>query len=233
MKKLSIIIPVFNEEKTIEAILKKVFLAKLGSWDREVIVIDDGSSDNSKSKIQDLIHQLVDNNIKFISHKSNLGKGAAIQTGLKYISGDAVIVQDSDLEYDPNDISKLLKKLEKNKDKIIFGSRNVKVSKKDQILYVWGINLSTKLINLFYGSNLSDLYTCYKLYPRSCFNKISAYSKGFEWDIELIVKLLKNGYKIEEIPIDYHPRKFSEGKKIKVWDGLAGLWQILKYRFVS
>lgn len=231
--KLSIIIPVFNEEKTIEEILRRVFQAKLGNWNKEVIVVNDGSVDSSEFKIKSSIRQLADKKVKLISHKKNLGKGAAIQSGLKYATGDAVIVQDSDLEYDPNDISKLLKKLEEEKDKIIFGSRNVQVSKKDQILYVWGINLSTKLINLLYGSNLTDLYTCYKLYPRSCFEKSSAQSKSFEWDIEFVVKLLKTGYQIEEVPIDYNPRKFSEGKKIRVWDGLAGLWQIFKHRFVS
>lgn len=231
--KLSIIIPVFNEEKTIEEILRRVFQAKLGNWNKEVVVVNDGSADSSEFKIKSSIRQLADKKVKLISHKKNLGKGAAIQSGLKHVTGDAIIIQDSDLEYDPNDISKLLKKLEEEKDKIIFGSRNVRVSKKDQILYVWGINLSTKLINLLYGSNLTDLYTCYKLYPRSCFDKASAQSKSFEWDIEFVVKLLKKGYQIKEVPIDYYPRKFSEGKKIRVWDGLAGLWQIFKHRFVS
>lgn len=228
-KTLSIIIPVFNEEETVGEILKRVFQADLGNWDKEVIIVNDGSTDGSKRKIQDSIRRLGEK-VKFISHDKNLGKGVAIQTGLKYVSGDALIVQDSDLEYDPNDIAKLLKKLEEGKAKIIFGARNVKVSKKEQILYVWGINLSTKLINLLYGSKLSDLYTCYKLYDSSCLNEVSAQSKSFEWDIEFVVKLLKKGHRIEEVSVGYSPRKFSEGKKIKAWHGLAGLWVIFKHR---
>lgn len=229
-KTLSIIIPVFNEEKTLEEIVKRVFKANLGVWDKEVIIVDDGSTDSSKQKIQSLKDKF-GKIIRPYFHKKNLGKGGAIQTGLKYFTGEAVIVQDSDLEYDPKDIIKLLRKLEEGKAKIIFGSRGISVGKKEQLLYVWGINLSTHLINLLYGSRISDLYTCYKLYDRSCLKSISANSKGFEWDIELVAKLLKKGYSIDEVQISYTPRKFSEGKKIKAWDGIAGLWMIFKHRF--
>ena len=144
-----------------------------------------------------------------------------------------MIVQDADLEYDPNDIPKLLKRLKRGDAQIIFGSRQAHVSKKDEIMYVWGINLSTHLINLLYGSKITDIYTCYKLYTKECLERASAKSRSFEWDIEFVVKLLKKSYKIAEVPISYHPRKFSEGKKIKVWDGLTGLWIIFKYRFVN
>lgn len=231
LQKLSIIIPVYNEEKTIEEILKRVFQANLGNWKKELVIVDDGSKDKSKETIKKFLSKKPKGNNKFIIHRKNKGKGAAIQTALKHVTGDAVIVQDADLEYDPNDIAKLLKKLEKGQAQIIFGSRQAHVSKKDELMYVWGINLSTKLINLLYGSTLSDLYTCYKLYSKECLSGIRAQSRGFEWDIELIVKLLKKGFKIQEAPISYQPRTFSEGKKIKVWDGLAGLWVIIKHRF--
>ncbi len=229
-QKLSIIIPVFNEENTIEELLKRVMRAKLGKWQKEIIIVDDGSSDKSKKIIQNLI-KVKKPKIKFISHRINNGKGAAIQTALRYVTGDAVIVQDADLEYNPNDIFKLLKRLERKDVQIIFGSRHAHVSKKDEIIYVWGINLSTHLINLLYGAKITDIYTCYKLYTRDCLNNASAKSKSFEWDIEFVVKLLKRGYKIAEVPISYHPRKFSEGKKINFWNGLVGIWVLLKHRF--
>ena len=232
-QKLSIIIPVFNEENTIEESLKKVFRVKLGGWQKEIIIVDDGSKDTSKKIIKGLIGKNTDKKILLISHKINRGKGAAIQTALRYVTGDALIVQDADLEYNPNDIPKLLRKLEEGRAQVVFGSRKAHVSKKDEIMYVWGINLSTRLVNLFYGSKITDLYTCYKLYSKECLNIQSAKSNGFEWDIEFVVKLLKQGYKISEVQIDYHPRKFSEGKKIKLWDGFAGLWVIFKYRFLS
>lgn len=231
-RKLSIIIPVFNEENTIEESLRRVIDAKLGKWQKEIIIVDDGSKDKSRQKIKALLPKLSTQKVKFIVHKKNKGKGVAIQTGLKYVTGDAFIVQDADLEYDPNDISRLIKELEKGKAQIIFGSRQAHVSKKDEILYVWGINLSTTLINLLYGSKLSDVWTCYKLCSQECLDIVSSVkSRSFEWDMELIVKLLKAGFKINEIPINYQPRTFSEGKKIRAWHGLKGLWIILKYRF--
>lgn len=231
--KLSIIIPLYNEEKTVEEILEKVIKVDLGKWEKEVIVVDDASTDSSKFKIQSAKFQFKMKNLKFkiIRHKHNRGKGAAIQTALKYMTGDAVIVQDADLEYDPKDIKKLLKELDKGEADIIFGARNVNVSKKDQILYVWGINLSTFLINFFYGCKLSDLYTCYKLYKSELFKKYHAKKSGFEWDIEMVTGLLKRGHKIAEVQISYKPRKFSEGKKIRPWDGLVGIWVIIKNRF--
>ena len=229
-KKLSIIIPVFNEENTIEKLLKKVVEAPLGIWGREIIIVDDGSKDKSKVIIRNLLKTAKFNDVRLVLHSKNKGKGAAIQTGLKLAKGDAVIVQDADLEYDPKDIIKLLKMLDQGPAQIIFGTRQAHVSKKDELLYVWGINLSTHLINLLYGSKLTDLYTCYKLYSKECLVGISAQSRGFEWDIEFIVKLLKKGFVIQEVPISYKPRNFSEGKKIKMWDGLAGLWVIIKYR---
>lgn len=230
-RKLSIIIPVFNEENVVAESLKRLSRVSLGAWEKELIIVDDASRDNSKKIIQNLLKNPIYKKTKFIPHKRNKGKGGAIQTALKHVTGDAVIVQDADLEYDPNDIPKLLKKLEKGKAQIIFGSRQAHVNKKDEIIYVWGINLSTKLINLLYGSRLTDLYTCYKLYSKGCLNAARAKSNGFEWDIEFVAKLLKRGFKIGEVPISYHPRNFAQGKKIKVWDGLAGLWVIIKYRF--
>ncbi|MBI2595293.1 glycosyltransferase family 2 protein [Candidatus Daviesbacteria bacterium] len=229
MKKISIIIPAFNEEATIENLLLKVMKVDFGKWKSEIIVVDDGSTDKTSKVLSESKRKR--EKFKVIRHKKNRGKGAAIQTGLKHIKGDAVIVQDADLEYDPKEIKKLLKELEKGKTEIIFGARNVNVSKKDQFLYVWGINLSTFLLNIFYGSNITDLYTCYKLYRADLFQEYSAKKTGFEWDIEMITGLLKKGYKISEVPIKYKPRKFSEGKKIRPWDGIIGLWVIIKNRF--
>ena len=226
--KLSIIIPCFNEQDTIEALLNKLLAVNFGSWKKEIIVVDDGSTDNSLDNIKQF-----KSSIKLLKHKVNMGKGSAIQTGLKHATGDAVVVQDADLEYDPNDLPKLLKEFEKGRADIIFGSRSNSLSKKDYLLYIWGINFSTFLINLLYGCRLTDIYTCYKLYRTDLFKLTHAKASGFERDIEMIVKLLKKGYKISEVSINYHPRNILEGKKIRPWDGILGLWVIIKERIIN
>lgn len=224
MKKLSIIIPVYNEEKTIEKLLSKVLDVDLGRWDKEIIVVDDGSSDKTFQVLSKF-----NPHFKLIRHKKNRGKGAAIQTGLKHASGDAMVVQDADLEYDPADLPKLLKKYDTGNAAVVFGSRNLKL--KEHIFYVWGINLSTFLVNMLYDSNLTDLYTCYKLFDAKILNRVKSKALGFEWDIEIIVKILKQGYKIVEAPISYKPRSLNEGKKIRPWDGIIGLWMIVKNKW--
>lgn len=229
---LSIIIPVFNEEKTIEKLLNKIIKVDLGKWCKQIIVIDDCSCDETVkilSKFKNIRASFRGEKLKILRHEKNKGKGAAIQTGLRYVKGDAVIIQDADLEYDPKDLPKLLKELDKGETDIVFGSRNLNL--KQHFIYTWGINLSTFLVNLLYGSNIKDLYTCYKLYKIDALKLVSSKSHGFEWDIDIVTKLLKRGAKVEDIPISYKPRKFSEGKKIKPWDGVVGIWVILKNKF--
>ncbi len=230
MKTLSIIIPVFNEEDSIEKVIKETSKLNIKGWVTEIIVVDDGSKDNSKIKIQK--SKLQFKNIKVIHHKKNLGKGAAIQTALKYAAGDYMIVQDSDLEYDPKEIGKLIKKMEETGSKIVLGSRDRVLRGKNYLLHTWGINLTTYLVNVLYGSDFSDVYTCYKLFDLKEVKKANVRSRGFEWDLEALAKLLKNNPKYSEVEIKYKPRNVAEGKKIRPWHGIVGLWVIIKNRFM-
>ncbi len=229
--KLSILIPAYNEEKTIAAVLAKVAERTYPGWEKEIIVIDDGSRDSSKLKVQSAKSQLKIKNLKLIIHDENRGKGAAIRTGVKTASGDAIIVQDADLEYDPADIQLLLDALGNRKDLVVYGSRNLNPERRGYSHYVIGSKILDWLVNLFFGTKLTDVYTCYKLFPAEIIKKINIESRGFELEMELTVKTLKMGYQIAEVPIHYYPRKFNEGKKIRAKDGLKGIWTLLKYRY--
>ncbi len=231
MKKiLSIIIPVFNEEKTIKQLLERVKKVKLpGGISKEIIVVDDGSTDATVSEIR---------NFKIFRHAKNLGKGAAVRTGLRHATGDFIIIQDADLEYNPEDYSRLLEPIFKKKSKIVFGTRLV-----DYPLKVWGKNKTvlplhllanrflTWLVNFLYGCNLTDMETCYKLFTREVMKKLDLKSNRFEIEPEITIKSLNLGYNIAEVPIKTKPRGYDQGKKIGFWDGLLAVWTILKYRF--
>ncbi len=227
--RLSIIIPVFNEEKTIEEILRRIFIQDTGVWEKEIIVVDDGSEDNSKLKVKSFKSKYPD--LKLLEHQTNLGKGAAIRTGLKASTGDAVLIQDADLEYNPADWPSLLKALENSETKTVYGSRELHPERHGYFHFVWGVRLLTSFTNLLYGSRLTDIYTCYKLLRREVLENLNLKSSGFEIEAEITCKILKAGIPIKEVPIRYIPRKFSEGKKIKIRDGIIGLWTILKNRF--
>ncbi|MBI2465730.1 MAG: glycosyltransferase family 2 protein [Candidatus Sungbacteria bacterium] len=224
--KLSIIIPCYNEEKTIAEVIAKVLTQDLGKWNKEIIVVDDCSRDATPERIKSFLDR-----IKYLRHNANQGKGAAIKTGLSQATGDAVIVQDADLEYDPADMRRLLEALGDRADLVVYGSRNLNPSRRGYSHYVIGSKLLDALVNLFFGTRLTDVYTCYKLFPAAIIKKINIASRGFELEMELTAKTLKMGYKITEVPIHYYPRKFSEGKKIRALDGLKGIWTLLKYRF--
>ena len=222
--KLSIIIPAYNEEKTIASVLDKVLAQNFGECCKEIIVVNDCSRD----KTGDVARSYLDK-IRYIEHEKNLGKGSAIKTGLTAATGDAVIAQDADLEYDPADIKLLLDEFDKKTADVIYGSRNLHPERRGYSLYVLGSKLLDTLINLFFWTNLTDAYTCYKLFPIEILKRINIQSSGFEMEMELTVKTLKMGYKIKEVPIHYYPRKFSEGKKIRARDGFKGIWTLLKY----
>lgn len=234
--KLSIIIPVFNEEKTILQILKKVDEVKLSNnLTKEIIVVDDGSTDSSKFKIK---NSKLFEKIQFIIHKNNLGKGKAVQTGIKNSTGDLIIIQDADLEYDPNDYMKLVEKVLKNKALVVYGTRL-----KNYPLNMWGENKTvlpmhlianrflTFLTNLLYGAKLTDMETCYKLFSANVLKNIKLEARGFDFEPEVTAKILKQGIKIVEVPIKTKPRGYGEGKKIGWGDGLIAIWILIKYRF--
>ena len=224
-QKLSILIPAYNEAKTIANVLDKVLAQDFGVWEKEIIVINDASRDATEEQLKPYLSQ-----IKYLKHKTNLGKGSAIKTGLGVMAGDAVIVQDADLEYDPADIKLLLDKMDKGAD-VVYGSRNLHPERRGYSHYVMGAKIMDWLVNIFFFTHLTDVYTCYKLFKTEVIKKIDIQSKGFELEMELTVKTLKLGYKIKEVPIHYYPRKFNEGKKIRTKDGIKGISTLLKHRF--
>ncbi len=237
--KLSIVIPVFNEEKTIEKVLQRVAALKIPSVTKEVIVVDDGSTDktapeikNSKLKIQNLIS---------LQHEKNLGKGAAVRTGIQASSGDYIVIQDADLEYNPQDIGRLMGEVLRGNAKVVYGTRLNRLPNfsRDErkplfMLHYFGNRFLSLLTSALYGQWLTDMETCYKLFPRKAVLNMKLKSKRFDFEPEITSKLLKRGYKILEIPITTTPRGYEEGKKLNtIKDGSIALWTLLKYRFIE
>ncbi len=236
--KLSIIIPVFNEEKTIETLLKKVLAVKLGSVKKEVVVIDDASSDKTREVLSKF--KVQSSKFKILSHTKNQGKGAAIRSGIKESTGELIIIQDADLEYDPNDYLKLIKPIQQKMAEVVYGTRlkNYPLSFLDGEKTILPSHLIanrflTALTNFLYGSNLTDMETCYKLFKRSVLKNITLKSNGFDFEPEITAKILKKGITILEIPIKVKPRSYAEGKKINWIDGVTAIWTLIKYRFTN
>lgn len=224
MKTLSIIMPVYNEIKTIRKILNEVEKVKLAGYKKEIVIVDDFSSDGTREFLQKL------NGYKILFHNRNMGKTAALRTGIKHVTGDYTIIQDADLEYSPSDYRKLVEKAEEKKADIVYGSRFMnKVTHKYRLLYL-GNKLLSWLTSIFFGSKITDMETCYKLIKTKLLKGIEIESEGFGFEAEVTVKLLKKGHKIYEVPISYKGRPYSEGKKIGVKDGLSAAWLLLKYR---
>lgn len=226
MKKLSVIIPVFNEEKTIVQAIERVLAQEIGDWQKEIIVVDDGSFDGTREILKPFFDK-----VRVFQHGKNLGKGTALRTGFAAATGQAIIVQDADLEYDPADWPKLLKELEENPGVgAVYGSRELSPKRRGYSHYVLGVRFLAVLINLLFGSKLTDPYTCYKLLWSETAKEMLIESNGFEVEAEITVKLLRSGKKIREVPIQYYPRRFSEGKKIRAKDGFIAIWTIIKHR---
>ena len=229
-KGVSLIIPVLNEEKTIAEIIDKCSTQLVV---KQLVIVNDGSTDNTWSILNKIDKKNSRNPlITVIHHKRNMGKGAAIKTGLTKVLGKYVMVQDADLEYSPEEIKYLFNEAEKTKNGIIFGTRSHH-KKKGYILAQlgnWYLNL---MFNFLFGYRLTDSYTCYKLIPRIIWQKMDLKSNGFEIDAELVAKMGMKGYRIKEVPITYFPRKYAEGKKIKWSDLFKATAAALKVRFLS
>lgn len=230
--KLSIIIPVYNEEKTVKQLINKVKKAKLNIVEKEIIVVNDGSIDKTAKLLKSL------KNIKVINHKTNKGKGAAVRTGMSRATGDIVLVQDADLEYNPNDYSRLIEPILEKKAEVVYGSRlaNYKLNlfgnnKTPLPLHLIANKLLTAITNLLYGSKLTDMETCYKIFKREVIQSIKLVSNGFEIEPEITAKVLKNGYLIFEVPIKVTPRGYEDGKKITWQDGIKAIYYLIYYRF--
>lgn len=229
--KLSIIIPVYNEKKTILELIKKVKEVSV-NLEKEIIIVDDCSTDGTT----ELLSKLKD--VKVIFHKTNQGKGAAIKTALKHITGDIILIQDADLEYEPKDYPQLIKPILEGKTKVVYGSRfkGKKILAKERWKipshYIGNILLSL-ITTLLYGRYITDMETGYKVFTKDVIDNITLNAKGFEFEPEITVKILKKGYKIIEVPISYKSRSFNEGKKITWKDGVKALWYLIKYRFTN
>lgn len=221
--KLSVIIPVYNESRTLEELLRRVLSSNQVD---EVIVVDDYSSDGSR----EILQKFEEPKVKVFFQPYNQGKGAAIKLGLEKVRGDYVIVQDADLEYSPSDYQKLVTALDQNHP-IIFGSR-FKNTKPKILIHSYLANLFlTYLTNLLFGSSLTDMASCYKLIPTKILRDLDLKSNRFEVELEITAKLLSQNIPIREIPISFKGRNYGEGKKITWRDGARDLWLLFKYRF--
>jgi len=224
--KLSVIIPTYNEAQTIKEIIRQIKAVKL-PWQKEIIVVDDCSTDQTPQ----ILKKITD--IKFIRHSYNQGKGSAIRTGIKQATGDYVIIQDADLEYDPREYQLLLQPVIDGKAKVVYGSRFTG-QRRNMFFWHWvGNKFLTLVTNVLYNTTLSDMETCYKLIPRQLLLDLKLKAKRFEFEPEVTVKILKQGIRIWEVPISYAGREFDEGKKISWKDGLPALWTLIKYRFIN
>ena len=225
--KLSVIIPCYNEENTIETIIYAVINSKC-SIEKEIIIVDDFSKDNTREKLK-----LIKNKVsKILYHEKNMGKGAALRTGIKAATGDFVIIQDADLEYDPNEYDKLLEPLINNKADVVFGSRFAG-GESHRVLYFWhqmGNTFLTLCSNMFTNLNLTDMETCYKIFKREIIQSIEIKENRFGFEPEITAKIAKiPNIRIYEVGISYYGRTYKEGKKIGWKDGFRALWCILKY----
>ena len=223
---LSVIIPAYNERTTIEEVLRRVSAQQL---DTKVIVVDDFSTDGTRQ----ILETHAKDNVKVLFHSRNKGKGAAIRTGIKHVGTEFVIVQDADLEYDPEDFHRLLAAMKARKADVVYGSRLATPRPAMSLRHLLGNRVLTWATNLLYGSELTDMETCYKLFRARVLNEIELVSNRFNIEPELTAKLLKKGIKIHEVPISYVGRNFEDGKKISWKDFVSALWTLLKIRLID
>jgi glycosyltransferase involved in cell wall biosynthesis len=221
---LTVVIPVYNEQRSLLAIVDKVRAVAI---DKEIILVDDFSTDGTR----DLLKRLSQQGLIVLYHEKNMGKGAALRTGFRHATGDYVIVQDADLEYDPNDYPSLLQPILEGQADVVYGSRFSGNRSNMMSLHSFGNKFLTWLTNLLYRTSITDMETCYKLFPRSTIQSIPIECNRFNFEPEITAKILKRGLRIVEVPISYAGRSFSEGKKITWRDGFAAMWTLVKYRF--
>jgi len=226
--KLSIIIPIYNEKNTLLKLLEEVKNADLGNVKKEIILVDDFSTDGTRDILKKLSKQYI-----ILFHQKNCGKGRAIRTGLVKATGDIVIIQDADLEYDPNDYKKLIEPIITGQAKVVYGSRRLNKNNKQysHLSFLLGGLLVNFITNLIYGLNITDEATCYKVFKIDVINSINLRCERFEFCPEITAKVAKKKIKIVEVPISYSPRSGKEGKKIKWYDGVEAIWTLIKYRF--
>lgn len=225
--KLSVVIPVFNEAKTIEEILRRVQSVDAG-LKKEIIVVDDGSTDGTP----EILERLASPSIKVFFHEKNTGKGSSLHTGFAEAGGDIILVQDADLEYDPREYQKLLEPILDGRADVVYGSRFL--GGPHRVLFFWhyvGNRILTTFSNMLSNLNLTDMETCYKVFKRDALQQIKLKSKRFGFEPEITIRLAKLKCRFYEVPISYSGRDYTEGKKIGWKDGLAALFHIIRFKF--
>lgn len=232
-KKLSILIPVYNELKTVVPVLELVANAPASGLEKELIVVDDGSTDGTRALLEELDASLYNARIYF--HEKNQGKGAALRTAQGHATGDIIIIQDADMEYSPEEYPELLKPILDGKADVVYGSRlsGGKVSRAFYFTHLVGNKVLSLLTNILYNSTLTDMETCYKVFRAEIFKAVKINSNRFDFEPEITAKVLKQGVRFYELPISYYGRDYAEGKKITWKDGFQAIWALLKYRFVD
>jgi glycosyltransferase involved in cell wall biosynthesis len=229
-KNLSVVMPVFNEKNTVSKIIDKVL--KVGGV-KELVIVDDFSTDGTREVLK---NTRLDSRVKIIWHDRNMGKGAALRTGFKHVACDVVVIQDADLEYDPDEFLEMIKPIQAGFADVVYGSR-LSGGKPQRVYMFWhkvGNNLLTFLTNFLYNSTLSDMETCYKMLKKEVIDNINIRSDDFSVEPELTAKILKNKkLRVYEMPISYYGRTYAEGKKISWKHGFGAMWALLKYRFID
>jgi glycosyltransferase involved in cell wall biosynthesis len=227
--KLSVVIPVYNERETIEEILARV---QAESLVEEIIIVDDGSIDGTRELLKEINQR--HENINLILHERNQGKGAAVRSGIQMASGDLILIQDADLEYDPRDYPILIKPIEEGRADVVYGSRFLGGPRRVTMFWHMVANkLLTLITNILYNSILTDMETGYKLFRSEIIKSVPLRARRFDFEPEITAKLLKRNTRIFEVPISFNPREYSEGKKIGIKDAFQAVWTLFKYRFVN